>query len=57
MEIYPVGAIRHAHGEGDVNGLQWCLREDGKGRGMFASAGDDGSVKVWRFVEGEPGSL
>ena len=51
VEIYPVGAVRHAHGDGDVNGLQWCLRDDGKGRGMLASAGDDGSVKVWRFTE------
>jgi WD40 repeat protein len=51
VEIYPVGAIRHAHGDGDVNGLQWCLRDDKKGRGMLASAGDDGSVKVWRFTE------
>jgi WD40 repeat protein len=51
LAIYPVGAVRHAHGDGDVNGLQWCLREDGKGKGMLASAGDDGSVKVWRFVD------
>jgi WD40 repeat protein len=51
LEVYPVGAVRHAHGDGDVNGLQWCLRDDKKGMGMLASAGDDGSVKVWRFTE------
>lgn len=50
VTITPVGAVRHAHGESDVNGLQWCLREDGKGQGMLASAGDDGTVKVWRMV-------
>ena len=35
-----------AHGVFDVNSLAWCPRlglED-----VFASAGDDGNIKVWR---------
>ena len=51
LTITPVGAVRRAHGESDVNGLQWCIREDGKGQGMLASAGDDGTVKVWHMVQ------
>jgi len=49
--IIPIGAIRDAHGVSDVNSVAWCLREDGKGEGMLASAGDDGGVRVWRVVE------
>ena len=48
--IEPIAAMRDAHGVSDVNSVGWCLREDGKGRGMLASAGDDGSVRVWRVV-------
>jgi WD40 repeat protein len=50
MRITPIAAMRNAHGVADVNALNWCLREDGKGSGMLVSAGDDGSVKVWRVA-------
>lgn len=50
VQVYPVAAVRNAHGVADVNAVNWCLREDGKGQGMLASAGDDGTVKVWRVV-------
>lgn len=50
IKIYPVAAAREAHGVSDVNALQWCPRGEGKGRGLLASCGDDGSVKVWRVV-------
>lgn len=42
--------MRDAHGVSDVNSVAWCLRVDGKGQGLLASAGDDGSVRVWRVV-------
>jgi len=48
--IAPIAGMRDAHGVSDVNSVAWCLREDGKGLGMLASAGDDGGVRVWRVV-------
>ena len=51
--ITPIAAMRDAHGVSDVNSVAWCLRKDGKGQGMLASAGDDGSVKVWRVINGQ----
>lgn len=51
--LRPVAAIREAHGVSDVNHVSWCVREEAKGQGLLASAGDDGSVKVWRIVEDE----
>jgi WD40 repeat protein len=50
VQLYPIAAMRDSHGVSDVNSLAWCLRGDGKGRGMLASCGDDGSVKVWRVI-------
>ena len=42
-----VGRVDAAHGVFDVNSVVWCPR---KGmQDVFATAGDDGSVKVWRF--------
>lgn len=49
----PLAAMRDAHGVADVNSIAWNVREDGKGAGLLASAGDDGSVKVWRVVADE----
>ncbi|ORY21257.1 putative cytosolic iron-sulfur protein assembly protein 1 [Naematelia encephala] len=49
-ELQPIAAMRDAHGVSDVNCVAWCVREDGKGAGLLSSAGDDGSVKVWRVV-------
>ena len=46
----PIAAMRDAHGVSDVNSVAWCLREDSKGQGILASAGDDGGVRVWRVV-------
>ncbi|CAK9779745.1 WD40 repeat-like protein [Cutaneotrichosporon oleaginosum] len=48
--LVPIAGAREAHGVADVNGLGWNVREDGKGTGILASAGDDGSIKVWRVV-------
>ncbi|WVO14924.1 hypothetical protein L204_102564 [Cryptococcus depauperatus] len=50
VEMKPIAAVKGAHGVSDVNSVGWCVREDGKGKGMLSSAGDDGSVKVWRLV-------
>ncbi|KAK4685225.1 cytosolic iron-sulfur protein assembly protein CIAO1, partial [Tremellales sp. Uapishka_1] len=49
IQISPVAAVRDAHGESDVNCVAWCVREDGRGKGMLVSTGDDGGVKVWQF--------
>lgn len=51
ISIKPIAAQKHAHGVNDVNSVAWCMREDKKGWGMLSSAGDDGSVKVWRVVK------
>lgn len=51
VDIQPIAATREAHGVSDVNNVAWCVREDGRGRGMLASCGDDGSVRVWRVAE------
>ena len=48
--MIPIAAMRDAHGVSDVNCVGWCLREDGRGVGMLASAGDDGGVRVWRVA-------
>lgn len=50
VTIQPIAAVRDAHGVSDVNSVAWCTREDGRGKGMLASCGDDGSVKVWRVA-------
>lgn len=50
VTLAPVAAARDAHGVSDVNAAHWCPREEGKGRGLLASCGDDGSVRVWRVV-------
>ncbi|WWD21771.1 hypothetical protein CI109_106258 [Kwoniella shandongensis] len=50
VKIAPIAAVRDAHGVSDVNSVGWCVREDKKGLGVLSSAGDDGSVKVWRVV-------
>lgn len=54
--MQPIAAVREAHGVSDVNCVAWCVREDGKGEGMLASCGDDGSVKVWKVDAGSLGS-
>lgn len=41
-------SISEAHGVSDVNSVSWCPRQDHSD--VFATAGDDGSVKVWRIV-------
>ncbi|TXT13045.1 hypothetical protein VHUM_01446 [Vanrija humicola] len=51
--LEPIAAVREAHGVADVNSIAWNVREDGKGAGLLSSAGDDGSVKVWRIVADE----
>ncbi|WVF69487.1 hypothetical protein IAT40_004264 [Kwoniella sp. CBS 6097] len=53
VQIRPVAAVKDAHGVSDVNGVGWCVRDDKKGMGLLSSAGDDGSVKVWRIVSDE----
>ncbi len=43
-----IAKVSEAHGVHDVNSVVWCPRagfED-----LFATAGDDGAVKVWRVV-------
>ncbi|KAL1407010.1 Glycerol kinase [Vanrija albida] len=51
--LEPVAAVREAHGVADVNSIAWNVREDGKATGLLSSAGDDGSVKVWRITADE----
>ncbi|WVR04866.1 hypothetical protein IAU60_001878 [Kwoniella sp. DSM 27419] len=53
VTIAPVAAVKDAHGVSDANAIGWCIRDDKKGQGMLSSAGDDGSVKVWRMVSDE----
>ncbi|WVQ98354.1 hypothetical protein IAU59_005477 [Kwoniella sp. CBS 9459] len=53
VQIRPVAAVKDAHGVSDVNAVGWCVRDDKKGLGLLSSAGDDGSVKVWRIVSDE----
>lgn len=53
VKVTPVAAVRDAHGVADVNCVSWLEREDGKGRGVLASCGDDGSVRVWRVLADE----
>lgn len=43
-----LASISGAHDVSDVNSVSWCPRPDHTD--MFATAGDDGSVKVWRVV-------
>lgn len=50
ISVKPIAAQKAAHGVNDINSVAWCTREDKKGLGMLSSAGDDGSVKVWRVV-------
>ena len=50
LRIEPIAGVRDAHGVSDVNSVNWCIREDAKGRGILASCGDDGTVKVWRLT-------
>lgn len=50
LKMEPIAAARDAHGVADVNCVAWCVREDGKGRGMLGSVGDDGTIKVWRVI-------
>lgn len=54
----PIAFVDGAHGVSDANAVAWCQREDEQdeetqqaGHGLLATAGDDGSVKVWRVVE------
>lgn len=51
ISIKPIAAQKAAHGVNDINSVAWCTREDKKGWGMLSSAGDDGSVKIWRVVK------
>ncbi|WRT64488.1 uncharacterized protein IL334_001420 [Kwoniella shivajii] len=53
VEMRPIAAVKEAHGVSDVNAVGWCIREDKKGLGLLSSAGDDGSLKVWRVVSDE----
>ncbi|WWC68227.1 uncharacterized protein I206_102150 [Kwoniella pini CBS 10737] len=50
VEMKPIAAIKDAHGVSDVNSVGWCIRDDKKGLGILSSAGDDGSIKVWRVI-------
>ncbi|RXK37234.1 WD40 repeat protein Ciao1 [Tremella mesenterica] len=50
ISMNPICAIKDAHGVSDVNCVAWCDRQDGRGKGMFGSVGDDGGVKIWRVV-------
>ncbi|OCF33757.1 WD40 repeat protein Ciao1 [Kwoniella heveanensis BCC8398] len=53
LQIRPIAAVKDAHDVSDVNAVGWCVRDDKKGLGLLSSAGDDGSVKVWRIVSDE----
>jgi WD40 repeat protein len=44
-----VASVSSAHGVADVNCIQWYPTE--KHSNWLASAGDDGIVRIWRFVE------
>ena len=43
-----IARLDKAHGVHDLNSVVWCPR---KGlEGVFATAGDDGVVRVWRLI-------
>ncbi|KAI8821138.1 WD40-repeat-containing domain protein [Fimicolochytrium jonesii] len=45
-----VATITDSHGHSDINCVKWCpLKENGYGD-LLATGGDDGAVRVWRFV-------
>lgn len=44
-----VASVSSAHGVADVNRVQWYPTEDHSD--WLASAGDDGIVRIWKFVE------
>ena len=43
-----VARVSAAHGVFDVNTVVWCPRTGAQN--VFATAGDDGHVKVWKFI-------
>ena len=43
-----IASLDSAHGVHDVNTVVWCPREGMEG--LFATAGDDGNVKVWKLT-------
>ena len=43
-----IAKIEQAHGVHDVNAAVWCPRKGYED--LFATAGDDGMVKVWQVV-------
>lgn len=42
-----IARLPAAHDVSDVNSVVWCPREGSED--LFATAGDDGLVKVWRL--------
>ena len=48
VETKLLACIDAAHGVFDVNAVAWCPRPGMQD--VFATAGDDGHVKVWRFA-------
>ena len=44
-----VAKVEQAHGVHDVNAVVWCSRKGHED--LFATAGDDGIVKVWQVIQ------
>lgn len=47
VEHKVVASLDVAHGVHEVNAIAWCPRAGMEG--IFATAGDDGHVKVWKL--------
>lgn len=43
-----LASLSGTHGDADVNANSWCPREGF--RNLLATAGDDGTVKIWKII-------
>ena len=48
MKHRVIAKVSQAHGVHDVNTVVWCPRKGFED--LFATAGDDGAVKVWKVA-------
>lgn len=43
-----LASLQNTHGDADINSVSWCPREGF--RNLLATAGDDGTVQIWRII-------
>ena len=49
LRHYLLSSRAEAHGDSDINSVQWCPRHGA--RNLLATAGDDGVAKVWAIEQ------